>query len=339
MATVKVFLTSGEQFNPVERRVPPGSNVPLRTTQELLEGPTEGDRASADKDAVQTAIPPNVRVKDLSIDDSGEAAVKLSGEFLGGIPAYPAKRTAAEQRTLGARAAQVTYTLTQFEKVKSTKIQSGGVSVSPDDDRSDFAEPSRAPRPPKQKGGGASRSSSTYSLQRKLASLGYLAGNDVDGSAGYQTQQAVMAFQSWEGLDRDGVAGPATNAALSSARRPRPSSKSGPKRFMEVHVSKGVLLMVKSGKTLRAIHVSPGAAATPTRQGRFRVFRKELMSWSVPFSSWLPYASYFDGGIAFHEYADVPPYPASHGCVRVPAPEAPRVYRFAAINRVVIVKA
>jgi len=62
------------------------------------------------------------------------------------------------------------------------------------------------------------------------------------------------------------------------------------------------------------------------------------MSWSVPFSSWLPNASYFDGGIAFHEYADVPPYPASHGCVRVPAPEAKRVYRFAAINRVVIVK-
>ena len=55
----------------------------------------------------------------------------------------------------------------------------------------------------------------------------------------------------------------------------------------------------------------------------------------MPFSVWLPWASYFVGGIAFHEYPDVPPYPASHGCVRVPAPEAPLVYEFARLNTVV----
>ena len=32
-----------------------------------------------------------------------------------------------------------------------------------------------------------------------------------------------------------------------------------------------------------------------------------------------------------------PTYPASHGCVRVPAPEAPGVYRFASIGTVVVV--
>jgi lipoprotein-anchoring transpeptidase ErfK/SrfK len=57
----------------------------------------------------------------------------------------------------------------------------------------------------------------------------------------------------------------------------------------------------------------------------------------VPFSTWLPYASYFNAGIAFHEYADVPTYPASHGCVRVPAPEAPGVYAFATTGIVVVV--
>jgi len=327
--TVKVYLTSGEQFKPVERSVPPDSNVPLEATKELLKGPTES------KNSIQTTIPPDVKVKKLKIDDSGEAAVELSDEFLGDIPAKPEDRTASEQRTLDARAAQVTYTLTQFKTVNSTRVNSGGVSVTPADDRKDFTQPAKKPAPPKNKGGGDRRSSSTLALQQKLADLGYLAGNDVDGIAGYQTQQAVTAFQSWEGLDRDGVAGPATNAALADARRPRPSTKSGPKRFMEVHIQKGVLLMVKNGRTLRAIHVSPGAPATPTPTGSYRVFRKELMSWSVPFSSWLPYASYFNGGIAFHEYADVPNYPASHGCVRVPSPEAKRVYRFAAINRVV----
>jgi lipoprotein-anchoring transpeptidase ErfK/SrfK len=43
----------------------------------------------------------------------------------------------------------------------------------------------------------------------------------------------------------------------------------------------------------------------------------------------MPWASYFTGGIALHAYPDVPAYPASHGCVRLPAPEAQRVYDFA----------
>ena len=79
-----------------------------------------------------------------------------------------------------------------------------------------------------------------------------------------------------------------------------------------------------------------GVPDTPT--GRYRVFRKELMSWSVPFSTWLPFASYFNNGIAFHEYPDVPPYPASHGCVRVPTPDSKRVYEFARMNTVVVVR-
>jgi lipoprotein-anchoring transpeptidase ErfK/SrfK len=35
------------------------------------------------------------------------------------------------------------------------------------------------------------------------------------------------------------------------------------------------------------------------------------------------------GGVAFHESPDVPTYPASHGCVRVPSHEARWVYGFA----------
>ena len=36
-----------------------------------------------------------------------------------------------------------------------------------------------------------------------------------------------------------------------------------------------------------------------------------------PFREWLLWASPFTGGIAMHQYPDVPPYAASHGCVRV----------------------
>jgi lipoprotein-anchoring transpeptidase ErfK/SrfK len=104
-----------------------------------------------------------------------------------------------------------------------------------------------------------------------------------------------------------------------------------------VYRSKGVTLLIRDGKTRRAVHTSSGAPSTPTPSGSYSVFRKEKNSWSVPFQQWLPYASYFNAGIAFHEYAQVPTYPASHGCVRVPSPEAKYVYRFATIGTAVIV--
>ena len=55
--------------------------------------------------------------------------------------------------------------------------------------------------------------------------------------------------------------------------------------------------------------------------------RKEQRSWSVPYKVWLPWASYFVGGVAFHEYPDVPPTAASHGCVRVPRWDAQWLYQ------------
>jgi lipoprotein-anchoring transpeptidase ErfK/SrfK len=131
--------------------------------------------------------------------------------------------------------------------------------------------------------------------------------------------------------------GPLTRAALRDASPPRPKLD-GPSKRMEVYREKGVLLLVKDDRTKRAIHVSTGAPGTETPRGRFEVFRKELNSWSVPFQTWLPFASYFFQGIAFHEYPDVPPYPASHGCVRVPAPEAEGVYDFADIGVEVAVR-
>ena len=182
----------------------------------------------------------------------------------------------------------------------------------------------------------AIESSGTRELQERLAKLQYLPRSAVDGEYGYRTQQAVMAFQSWEGLARDGVVGPQTRAALAKAKAPKPGN-SGPARRVEVHRAKGVALLIANGQVKRAIHVSTGAPATPTPAGTFQVFRKELKSWSVPFQVWLPYASYFTGGIAFHEYPDVPPFPASHGCVRVPAPEAQIVYRFAKLGTTVVV--
>lgn len=47
-------------------------------------------------------------------------------------------------------------------------------------------------------------------LQKALITLGYLPSDAADGSFGYQTHNAVKAFQKANGLSADGVAGPAT---------------------------------------------------------------------------------------------------------------------------------
>ena len=224
--------------------------------------------------------------------------------------------------------------------MKATKVVAGGEPVEPVEPRpelkrEDYAKPEGGPeRIQRAKG---ERGSGVRQLQTRLAELRYLPKRAIDGVDGYRTQQAVIAFQSWRGLERDGVVGPATSAALAKASPPKPKG-GGPSRRIEVHREKGVALLIAHDKVKRAIHVSTGAPGTSTPSGTYEVFRKELNSWSVPFQTWLPYASYFNNGIAFHEYPDVPAYPASHGCVRVPAPEAPVVYAFATMGITVIVR-
>ncbi|MCW3038937.1 MAG: hypothetical protein JWM31_842 [Solirubrobacterales bacterium] len=342
---VKLYFTAGEQFSPVERTIKILRTKQLPTIGALLRGPTPAERA----DHVATQIPAGVSIRKLTIDGSA-AVLELSPEFLKGIPADPRTRTDAQVLDLNARLGQITYTLTQFPPIRTVKVLAAGqlLDVTPTQQtktlgtstpstvtRQDFAKPKTAPKPDARPPGQAT--AGIRDVQQRLADLGYLPADAVDGLAGYRTQQAVMAFQAWNGLGRDGVAGPLTQQKLAGAERPTPDSK-GPAHRIEVYRAKGVALLVDKGRVVRAVHVSAGGPGTETPAGSYSVFRKELRSWSVPFSTWLPYASYFTGGIAFHEYPDVPPVPASHGCVRVPAPEAPGVYAFASQGTAVIVR-
>jgi cell wall hydrolase len=167
------------------------------------------------------------------------------------------------------------------------------------------------------------------SLQSSLARLAYLPPSGVDGAFGMQTWHAVVAFQGWNGIARDGIVGPQTNAALGRARVPTPWSRAS---GFEVHISQQVLLLVSGGRVVRAIHVSSGKPGTPTPTGHFSVQARYTMSWSVRFRVWMPLAQYFHDGYALHEFSDVPGYPASHGCVRVPSCDAQAVWRFGRVG-------
>jgi lipoprotein-anchoring transpeptidase ErfK/SrfK len=183
----------------------------------------------------------------------------------------------------------------------------------------------------------ASSSNIVKALQEKLIRLRYLQPGLATGNYGNRTLQAVMAFQGWVGLPRDGVAGAATYRALAHAKVP--VSWGHNHKHMEVHKAQQVLLLIgKLGNVKRAIHVSTAGPGHFTPVGIFHIYRKEIMSWSTLFNVWLPFADYFTGGFAFHEYPDVPGVPASHGCIRISDGDAQVVWKFATLGTRVTIR-
>lgn len=177
--------------------------------------------------------------------------------------------------------------------------------------------------------GSALGDASPRATQERLIELGWLPKGATSGTWDAKTTQALMGFQGWVGLTRSGSLDRPTFVRLQAATRPSARARTA---GIEVHIGRQVALLVdKDGVVRRAFHVSTGKTGN-TPRGRYSVYRKERMSWSVPFSSWMPYSLYFTGGFALHEYPDVPGYPASHGCVRMPAHEAPIAYAFAGIG-------
>ncbi len=174
--------------------------------------------------------------------------------------------------------------------------------------------------------------SSTAAIQQRLADLGYLPADGVDGQYGPATTVAVIAFQKWEGLPRTGQMDARTQAALERATRPTPITQGGPGRRVEILIDRQLVLAIQDNVVVRAVHVSTGKPSTPTPVGSFSVYAKYPRWWSVPFREWLLWAAPFVGGVALHQFPDVPVYPASHGCVRITQYDEPWVFDFVSVG-------
>ena len=79
-----------------------------------------------------------------------------------------------------------------------------------------------------------SRGAAVKSMQSRLGQLGFFV--SADGSYGSNTYHAVMAFQKFYGLGRDGVAGPQTLRHINLVGRPNARSRSG--RVIEVDLAR-----------------------------------------------------------------------------------------------------
>ena len=320
-ATVKVFFPRGEQVVAVDR---PGTTAQDAVTA-LLRGPTAGER----RKGFRTYIPRGTAARSVT-SASGRVTVDFGAKIMQGTNA----------EGLNARLAQVVFTATGLPGVTSARVLINGgtvLGVFPGIDASvpltrRSLEAPKGPEPAPTPAGHGAPTDDVRALQQRLADLGFLPADAVDGRPGARTATAVIAFQKWARLGRDGVAGPATLAALATAARPTPLTPGGAGRRVEILLDRQVALAIQDDQVVRVIHVSTGGASTPTPPGSYAVTRKEARSWSVPFQSWLPWAAYFVGGIAFHEYPSVPVTPASHGCVRQTSFDAHWLFDFLSVG-------
>ena len=172
-------------------------------------------------------------------------------------------------------------------------------------------------------------------LQQRLLDLGFWNGGP-DGSFGWSTQQAVMAYQKWNHLTPRGYVDAATARSLNWPNcRPTAGVTNGGD-LLEVDKGRQVGLFLHNGKVVWALNVSTGGgyyyeadnALTGARitgtaitdNGTFHVYRVSDQAAYKGTLGTLYRPRFVVGGIAVHGAPNVPSYPASHGCIRVSNP-------------------
>jgi L,D-transpeptidase catalytic domain len=167
-------------------------------------------------------------------------------------------------------------------------------------------------------------------LQRGLSKMGYA----VSRSGAYDdsTARAVMAWRKVNGQARVFTASQGLVRRVLQGRGAFKPKHPRDGRHVEADLSRQVLALInRRGRVHRVYHISSGAPATPTVLGRFKVYRKSPGTNAKG----MVHSSYFIGGYAMHGYASVPTYNASHGCLRVPIPNAWSIYSWVRMGTVV----
>jgi peptidoglycan hydrolase-like protein with peptidoglycan-binding domain len=175
--------------------------------------------------------------------------------------------------------------------------------------------------------------SDVRALQKRLHKLHYYVGSINDGY-GWDTLHAVTAFEKVQGLTPNGDMSLKVWKALNHPKRIHLRHPNAAKYEVEVNIGKQVLLMGKNGHVVDILDTSTAGgylytnseggtsrAITPT--GHFSIQYK-LTGTRVSKLGTLYYPSYFTTtGYAIHgegngnDGGNVPPYPNSHGCVRI----------------------
>jgi peptidoglycan hydrolase-like protein with peptidoglycan-binding domain len=168
----------------------------------------------------------------------------------------------------------------------------------------------------------------------------------VDGVFDQDTAYAVTAVEKFAGLTRDGSIGPLVQHALEHFHYTPALPKSEPDR-VEIDLDRQVLTVYTNWQPILLTTASTGSgerfcggvdgcqyAITPAGHFHFYDFHNGWQKGKLG-TMWNPF--YFNGSIAVHGLQSVPPYPASHGCTRIPMHIANYFHTLVHINESVFV--
>ena len=146
---------------------------------------------------------------------------------------------------------------------------------------------------------------------------------------------SIVAFQKAYGLPRTYVFDGDDWRKLDTAKLIKVRHTS-PATHIEIDKTRQILMIVKAGKPYGIIPVSTGATGN-TPVGRFHILWKapSTTTWLGSAILWRTMDFYRD--FAMHGYPEVPPYPASHGCVREPVWVADWTYQHSWVGETVYI--
>ncbi|MET9957583.1 L,D-transpeptidase family protein [Streptomyces sp. NPDC006326] len=179
-------------------------------------------------------------------------------------------------------------------------------------------------------GGGTARAAScnltTGPYQRQVEQF---LGRPADGRQSAADCSAIRSFQAAHGITPTaGYAGPLTWQTMSTMLAQR-AAGSAPNRDGSCPVNLGriacvdltrQLSWVQDGAALRygPVPVRTGKDGTETRTGLQKIYYRSIDHWSTLYDVAMPYAQFFDGGIAFHSTTkSMWNPPGSGGCVNM----------------------
>jgi peptidoglycan hydrolase-like protein with peptidoglycan-binding domain len=186
-------------------------------------------------------------------------------------------------------------------------------------------------------------------VQERLVELGFDPGV-IDGVYGPATIQSVWAFEKLVmSVPRDQVSGQVTPEVWDRMQDPiviAPRKTDTTSTHLEVYLPQQVAVLFVGGKTRLVTHVSTGTGkewceevtidpgepgnergTEPLKKGVCGVaitpggvyrFNRRVEGWREGSLGRMYSPVYFNYGIAVHGAGNVPSYPASHGCVRIP---------------------
>jgi lipoprotein-anchoring transpeptidase ErfK/SrfK len=169
-------------------------------------------------------------------------------------------------------------------------------------------------------------------LQIAMRSMAFV--SPLNGDLDDATRRAVLAYRKVQRWERTGSPTPTMFRKVFAGKGAYHLKYRHPSKHVEGDLERQVIVLADHKKPQQIYTMSSGKPSTPTVQGKFRFYRKE------PGANWegMYYSTYFYGGYAVHGYPSVPAtYPASHGCLRVPIPDAYRIYNMIDIGETIYV--